>query len=68
MKLLRQLWNDIEARGEIIKTIGFGIFINGTYGISDGSIELFNSLDILMGLIGIITGIILERKEKWQDI
>jgi len=68
MKLLKQLWNDIEARGEIIKTIGFGIFINGTYGISDGSIELFNSLDILMGLIGIITGIILERKEKWQDI
>ena len=68
MKLLRQLWNDIEARGEIIKTIGFGIFINGTYGISDGSIELFNSLDILMGFIGIITGIILERKEKWQDI
>ena len=68
MKLLRQLWNDIEARGEIIKTIGFGIFINGTYGISDASIELFNSLDILMGLIGIITGIILERKEKWQEI
>jgi hypothetical protein len=68
MKLLRQLWNDIEARGEIIKTIGFGIFINGTYGISDGSIELFNALDILMGLIGIVTGIILERKEKWQEI
>jgi len=52
---------DKEVGGELIKNIGLGIFVNGVYGISDGTIELFNISDIVIGLIAMAIGIILER-------
>jgi len=50
-----------EVGGELIKNIGLGIFVNGVYGISDGTIELFNISDIAIGLVAMVIGIILER-------
>ena len=50
-----------EVGGELIKNIGLGIFVNGVYGISDGTIELFNISDIVIGLVAMVIGIILER-------
>ncbi len=50
--------------GELTKNIGLGIFVNGIYGISDGSVEVFNLIDILLGIVLMILGIILERRVK----
>ena len=49
-----------DVAGEIVKNIGLGVFINGLYGISDRSIEIFNLVDMLVGIIGIIIVIMLE--------
>ena len=50
-----------DVAGEIVKNIGLGVFINGLYGISDGSIEIFNLIDMIVGIIGMTIGIVLER-------
>jgi hypothetical protein len=50
--------------GELIKNIGLGVFVNSLYGISDGSIELFNLIDIFIGVIAILIGIMVENKQK----
>jgi len=52
---------DKKLGGELIKNIGLGIFVNGLYGISDGTIEFFNAIDIMIGIIAMIIGIMLER-------
>ncbi len=50
--------------GELTKNIGLGIFVNGVYGLSDGSIEIYNLIDIGMGIFLMLLGIILERKAQ----
>ena len=37
---IKKLWDDLESRGELIKSIGLGMFVNAIYGISDCSIEI----------------------------
>ena len=39
--MIKELLLNKEVAGEIVKNIGLGVFINGLYGISDGSIEFF---------------------------
>jgi hypothetical protein len=55
------VWSNKQARGDIIKNIGLGVFVNGIYGISDGTIEFFNLLDIIIGILTMLEGIIIER-------
>jgi len=50
--------------GEFTKNIGLGIFVNGGYGLSDGSIETFNLIDVIFGSFMMLIGILLERKGK----
>jgi hypothetical protein len=50
-----------EARGEIIKSIGLGMFVNGLYGISDSSVESYNIVDIIVSLYTILLGISIEK-------
>jgi len=54
----------LQISGELTKNIGLGIFVNGIYGISDGKIESYELIDILLGIILMIIGIIAERKAK----
>jgi len=61
------MWNDLETRGEIFKNIGLGFFVNGGYGVSLANFDIMNFIDILSGLILMLSGIYLERKEKWDD-
>ena len=42
------------------------VLVNAGYGLSDGSIEIYNLVDILIGIYVMIVGIILERREKWD--
>jgi len=58
---IKELLLNREVGGELVKNIGLGIFINALYGISDGSIEIFNLVDIFIGLIAIVIGIMVER-------
>jgi len=58
---LKEVVFNKKVAGEVGKNIGLGIFINALYGISDGSIETFNIIDILMGFILMLAGIITER-------
>jgi hypothetical protein len=51
-----------KIAGELIKNIGFGIFVNALYGMSDGVIEIFNVTDFIIGFIAMFVGIVLERK------
>jgi len=60
MKLKEILLNK-EVAGEIVKNIGLGVFINALYGISDGSVEFFNLIDMTVGILGMLIGIVLER-------
>ncbi len=54
----------LQIAGELTKNIGLGIFVNGVYGISDGTIEIFNIIDIILGISLMILGIIAERRAK----
>jgi len=63
---LKNLWNDDEAKGDLFKGIGIGFFVNGGYGLSDSSIEIYNIVDSVIGIVLLISGIILERREKWD--
>jgi hypothetical protein len=58
---LKNFFLDKQVGGELVKNIGLGIFVNALYGISDGSIELFNLIDITLGIIAMIIGIMVER-------
>ena len=55
----------LQIAGELTKNIGLGIFVNGIYGISDGTIELYNIVDMILGISLMILGIIAERRAKW---
>ena len=58
---MREILLNKEVAGEIVKNVSLGVFINGLYGISDGSVEIFNLLDMGIGFVGMIIGILLER-------
>lgn len=60
MNLKKTIFNR-QVAGEIAKNIGLGIFVNALYGISSGTLTLFNYIDTGLGLILMISGIILER-------
>ena len=66
MEILKKMWYDLETRGEIFKNIGLGFFVNAGYGISLSNIEIINFIDAIAGLIIMISGIYLERKNKWD--
>ena len=59
---IKKLLLDKKIGGELVKNIGLGIFVNALYGISSGSFELFNLIDVFIGLSAMIIGIILERR------
>ena len=61
-----ELWKDSEARGELLKNIGLGIFVNAIYGTSDNSIELYNIIDGVISLYIMVLSIIIERRNKWD--
>jgi len=63
---IAKLWKDSEARGELLKNVGLGIFVNAIYGISDNSIELYNIIDGVVSLYIMVLGIIIERRNKWD--
>ena len=65
-KYLLKLWQDDEAKGEIFKNIGLGSFVNGAYGLSDLKVEFFNITDLIIGIFVMISGIIIERRNKWD--
>ena len=54
----------LQIAGELTKNIGLGIFVNGVYGISDGTIELYNIIDVVLGVSLMTLGIIAERRAK----
>jgi hypothetical protein len=65
-KYLLKLWQDDEAKGEVFKNIGLGLFVNGAYGLSDLKVEFFNITDLIIGIFVMISGIIIERRNKWD--
>ena len=66
MEILKKMWYDLETRGEIFKNIGLGFFVNAGYGISLSNIEIINFIDAIAGLVIMLSGIYLERKNKWD--
>ena len=52
-----------RIRGRLFENFGLGVLINGFYGISDGSFEIFNLLDIIIGTIVMLDGLYLQEKE-----
>ena len=55
-----KIWTNIKIRGKIIENTGLGVFVNGLYGISDGSVEFFNLIDILIGFLVMVVGIYIQ--------
>jgi len=66
LEILKKMWYDLETRGEIFKNIGLGFFVNAGYGISLSNIEIINFIDAIAGLVIMLSGIYLERKNKWD--
>ena len=54
----------LQIAGELTKNIGLGIFVNGVQGVSDGTLEIYNVIDILLGIVLMILGIIAERRSR----
>ena len=66
MKILKNMWYDLETRGEIFKNIGLGFFVNAGYGLTLSNIQITNWIDAIIGLILMLSGIYLERIKKWD--
>ena len=58
---IKKILKDKESRGEVIKSIGLGMFVNGLYGISDSSMESYNIIDIIVSVYTILLGISIEK-------
>jgi len=56
--------NKYKIIGRIAENIAIGLFVNGIYGISDGSIETFNIIDIIISIYIMTIGVLLQQKEK----
>ena len=54
----------LQITGDLTKNIGLGIFVNGVYGVSDGKIQTYELVDIFLGIVLMILGIIAERRAK----
>ena len=67
MKILKQMWYDLETRGEIFKNIGLGFFVNAGYGITLSEIQIMNWIDVIIGIILMLSGIYLQRRDKWDN-
>ena len=63
MKLL-DLWYNLKIRGKIIENTGLGVFVNALYGISDGTIELLNLIDVIVGFCVMIVGIYIQGETQ----
>ena len=63
MKLL-DLWYNLKIRGKIIENTGLGVFVNALYGISDGTIEFFNLIDVIVGFCVMIVGIYIQGENQ----
>jgi hypothetical protein len=53
-----------RVRGRIFENFGLGFLVNGLYGISDGSFEVYNLIDIIVSVIMILNGIYLQEKDN----
>ena len=56
--------NNPKIRGRLFENFGLGFLVNGMYGISDGSFEIYNLVDIIVGVIMILDGLRLQEKEN----
>jgi len=63
MKIIN-LWQNLNIRGKIIENTGLGVFVNALYGISDGTIEFFNLIDVIIGFSVMIVGIYIQGELK----
>jgi len=61
---ITDLWYNLKIRGKIIENTGLGIFVNALYGISDGTIEIFNLIDTFVGFFVMIIGIYIQGEIK----
>jgi hypothetical protein len=61
---LINLWYNLKIRGKIIENTGLGVFVNALYGISDGSVEFFNLIDVIIGFFVMIIGIYIQGEIK----
>ncbi len=66
MNILKKMWYDLETRGEIFKNIGLGFFVNAGYGITLSDIQIMNWIDAIVGIILMLSGIYLQRRDKWD--
>ena len=58
---LKEIFLNKEVVGEMGKNVGLGIFVSGIYGLSDTTFETFNLVDIGIGFLVMLMGIVLER-------
>jgi hypothetical protein len=61
---INDLWYNLKIRGKILENTGLGIFVNALYGISDGTIEIFNLIDVFIGFFVMIIGIYIQGELK----
>ena len=61
---LINLWYNLKIRGKIIENTGLGVFVNALYGISDGSVEFFNLIDVIIGFFVMIIGIYIQGENQ----
>ncbi|MEO1923446.1 MAG: hypothetical protein ABGX25_02880 [Nautiliaceae bacterium] len=66
MRILKNMWYDLETRGKIFENVGLGFFVNAGYGITLSDIQLMNWIDAIIGIILMLSGIYLQRREKWD--
>jgi len=48
-----------RVRGRLFENFGLGILVNGFYGLSDGDFEIYNLLNIIIGIVTILLGLYL---------
>ena len=53
-----------RVRGRIFENFGLGFLVNGLYGLSDGSFEVYNFIDIIVSVVMILNGIYLQEKDN----
>ena len=56
----------LKQEEKFFKNIGLGFFVNAGYGITLSDIQIMNWIDAIIGIILMLSGIYLQRKEKWD--
>ena len=54
--------NNPKIRGRLFENFGLGFLVNGMYGVSDGSFEIYNLVDIILGIAIMLLGLYLQQK------